>query len=367
MRILCSFVGGAGHLVPQLPLHEALCDAGHTLTLVGRSSAVRGAPGLYENVVAHPDRRSAATGTIAPLAPVDMEHELRVVERHFAGDAARESAARVAQHLSDHDLLVCDELDFGAMAVAQRAGIPVVVVAVIASGALVRPELLTSAFAALARDLSMAQDLGPRGDLFVIPFAPSMRDPLRADADALWMRPAETLPPTHDGSIVATLGTEFNTESGDLFDRILAALASIDAPSTLAIGRDLDVARFGRQPPHVRVEQFVDVAVLISRASVAVHHGGSGLFMQSVLGGAPQVLLPMGADQPLNAARVESLDIGDALDPLSASPGDIARSIRRNLDDAERRRRVVAVRASVVELPSTRQVVERIEEVLAAR
>ncbi len=297
-----------------------------------------------------------------------MEHELRVVGGHFAGDAARESAARVAQHLTDHDLLVCDELDFGAMAVAQQAGIPVVVVAVIASGALVRPERLEGAFAALARDLSMAQDLGPRGDVFVIPFAPAMRDPLRADPEnALWMRPAEALPPTHDGSIVATLGTEFNTESGDLFDRILAALASIDAPSTLAIGRDLDVARFGPQPPHVRVEQFVELGVLIPRASVVVHHGGSGLFMQSVLGGAPQVVLPMGADQPLNAARVEALDLGDVLDPLSASGDDIARSIRRNLDDAERRRRVAAVRDSVVALPSPRQVVERIEEVLAAR
>lgn len=361
VRIVCSFVGGAGHLVPQLPLHRALARAGHELTLLGRSSAVGSAGPLYREVVPRPDRRSAVTDSIAPIAPIDIEGELAVVERHFAGAAARDSAARVAPQLDGAGLLVCDELDFGAMAAAQRAGTPVVVVAVIASGALVRPARLRTALAALQRDLGATEPVRPFGDVFVVPFEPSMRAPGRpAPSNTLWMRPDPGGEPAPDGSIVATLGTEFNTESGDLFDRILLALAATGAPATLAIGRDLDPARFSAQPAHVRVERFVDLDALLPRASVVIHHGGSGLFVRSVLASAPQLVFPMGADQPFTAERVEQLRIGEVLDAAATDPESIAQSLDRLLSAHDQRSQVAALRARTLALPSPDSVAERI-------
>lgn len=361
--MLCSFVGGSGHFIPQLPLLRALVGAGHELTLIGRESAARSAPeGLFRRTVTRPDRRTEVSGEISPLAPVGVEAELSVVADHFAGAAARQSAAAVEAELADVDLVVCDELDFGAMAAGGEAGIPVVVVSVIASGALVRADRISDALERLRDELGLRQPIRYQGDLFVVPFAPTMRDPrFPAPEDAVWMRPDSGPEPEPDGSIVATLGTEFNTESGDLFDRILAAIGGVDFPAVVAVGRDLDPARFGIQPPHVRVEQYVDLGALVPRASVVLHHGGSGLFLQSVLGGAPQIVFPMGADQPFTAERVQQLGVGRVLDPLTAPTSAIRDAIAEIRADAATRNRVLDLRAETLTLPKPSAVIHHLE------
>jgi hypothetical protein len=363
MQVVCSFVGGAGHLLPQLPLHRALTAAGHSLVLVGRESATRIVPKqLYRRIVAHADARTAGASGISPLAPVDVEHELGVINNYFAGRAARRSAEQIESLLPGADLLVCDELDFGAMAAAQKAGVTTVVVAVIASGALVRPERLREALSALGDDLGCADTVRPHGDFLVVPFAPAMRDPnYPAPPEALWMRPDIGPAPRPDRSLVATLGTEFNTESGDLFDRILVALAGLEAPSTVAIGNDLDPARFGAMPPYVDIQRHVDFDESIPRASAVLHHGGSGLFLRCVLGGAPQLVFPMGADQPFTADQVTRLGIGLVLDPLNAASADISDAVANLRADPIIRERVLRLRESVVRLPDPSSVVSQLE------
>ncbi|GLJ61604.1 glycosyl transferase [Microbacterium barkeri] len=362
MRVLCSFVGGAGHLLPQLPLLRAFAAAGGELTLVGRVSATRAAPdGVFERVVSTQDRRARRATEIGPLGRVDRDAEIAVVADHFAGAAARRSAERVAPLLPGTDLLVCDELDFGAMAAAQGAGIPVVVVAVLASGALVRGDRIRAQLDALGGALGLSDAIRWQGDAFVVPFAPSLRDPGHpAPPHTLWLSPDAGASPDPDGSVVATLGTEFNTECGDLFERILAALADLGRPSVLAIGSDLDPARFGPQPGHVQVRRYVDLPALAARASAVIHHGGSGMLVASVLGGAPQVVLPMGADQPFNADRVSALGLGTVLDVHSATPSAIRDSAAALLADSDARMRVGAVREELLGLPSPADVAEEI-------
>lgn len=376
MKIVCSFVGGAGHLVPQLPLLRALADAGHELTLVGRQSAVASAPAeLFAAVVARPDPRSAASADIAPLMPVNVDAELAVVSSHFAGRAAEQSFDAVSPMLTGASMLVCDELDFGAMAAADLAGVPVVVVSVIATGALVRPALVTPSVLELRSRHGIAGAPRLRGDLFVVPFAPSMRQAASSEwadgPETVWMRPGPSGADTgaaaslFDGSIVVTLGTEFNTESGDLFDRILLALADIDAPVVVAIGRDLDPARFGPQPAHMRVERFVDLGALIPRASVVLDHGGSGLFTACVLGRAPQIVFPMGADQPFTAERVAALGVGLAMDAVASTPEQIRGAIERVRADTSMRANADALREELLALPSAESLLPRIDRVIA--
>lgn len=181
------------------------------------------------------------------------------------------------------------------------------------------------------------------------------------------MHPDLGLDPAPDGSIVATLGTEFNTESGDLFDRLLRALAETDVPSVVAVGRDLDPRRFGPQPSHVSVVQYADFRVLIPRAGAVLHHGGSGLFTSCVLGGVPQVVFPMGADQPFNADRVEHLGVGVVLDPLDATAPEIATLTSRLLGDTQMRARVGALRTEMLSLPDPSAIARLVENVVAAR
>jgi UDP:flavonoid glycosyltransferase YjiC (YdhE family) len=193
-----------------------------------------------------------------------------------------------------------------------------------------------------------------------------MRDPnYPAPPEALWMRPDIGPAPRPDGSLVATLGTEFNTESGDLFDRILVALARLEAPSTVAVGNDLDPARFGALPPYVDIERHVDFDASIPRASAVLHHGGSGLFLRCVLGGAPQLVFPMGADQPFTADRITRLGIGSVLDPVTAAPADISDAVAELQKDSVIRERVLNLRESVTRLPAPSSVVSQLVAAIA--
>lgn len=320
---------------------------------------------MFRRVAARQDGRTQVRDDISPLVPVNRDAEVRVVADYFAGVAARQSAEAVGHELSEIDVIMCDELDFGAMAAGARAGVPVVVVSVIASGALVRADLISDALEDLRQEIGLPEPIRYQGDLYVIPFARTMRDPVFPDPDdAGWMRPHVGHAPNPDGSIVATLGTEFNTESGDLFDRILDALAEIDAPSVVAVGRDIDPARFGPRPSQVRVEQYVDLGELIPRASVVLHHGGSGLFMSSVLGGAPQILFPMGADQPFTADQVQRLGVGMVLDPQTAASDVIREKVTAVTADTAMRDRIMALRIETLALPDPSELVKRVESLV---
>ncbi|WP_327724540.1 nucleotide disphospho-sugar-binding domain-containing protein [Streptomyces europaeiscabiei] len=54
--------------------------------------------------------------------------------------------------------------------------------------------------------------------------------------------------------------------------------------------------------------------VLFRRVAAVIHHGGSGTTTTATWAGAPQVVVPQGADQPYFASRVAALGIGAAHD-----------------------------------------------------
>lgn len=54
----------------------------------------------------------------------------------------------------------------------------------------------------------------------------------------------------------------------------------------------------------------VNQQVLFKRVAAVVHHGGAGTATAAARAGAPQVVVPQGADQPYWPARVAELGIG---------------------------------------------------------
>ena len=127
-----------------------------------------------------------------------------------------------------------------------------------------------------------------------------------------------------------TLGTVFNMESGDLFDRVLAGLRVLPAeilPVEIiaTVGAHIDPATFGAQPPHIRIARYIPQSSVLPRSSAVVSHGGSGTVLGALAYGVPQVLVPMGADQPFNADRCVALGVGRALDATSCTPMEVTR------------------------------------------
>ena len=118
-----------------------------------------------------------------------------------------------------------------------------------------------------------------------------------------------------------TLGTIFNLESGDLFERVLAGLRGLPGSVVVTVGRNLDPTSLGPQPANVHVHRFIPQSILLPHCDLVVSHAGSGSVVGALAHGLPMVLLPMGADQPLNAARAEALGVAELLDAVAATPG----------------------------------------------
>jgi UDP:flavonoid glycosyltransferase YjiC (YdhE family) len=241
-------------------------------------------------VAAPPERR--------PLVPADREHELQVLREYFGGVLRRHRAAGIAERCAEWrpDVLVCDEAAFSCQDVA----LPLAMVQITA------PRFVPT-------------DLAIRADLVLSPFPAGYRP-----GDAHRFRAHDAAPSTGD-EVYFTLGTIFPMECGDLFTRVLAGLAGRTV--TVSVGPHVDPAELGPQPPGVRVERHVDQAEVLPRCGVMVSHAGSGSVLAALAYGLPSVLLPIGADQPWNADRCAELGVASVLDPVTATPDDVAAAV----------------------------------------
>ncbi len=268
------------------------------------------------------------------------------------------------------DAIVCDETDFGSTIAAERLGLPCASVIVTAARSFARPELVAEPLDAIRAEHHLPPDpklelLG--GRLVLVPFPPSFRDPVSPlPVTAHAFRPfapvrAEAEVPT----VYFTLGTEFNVESGDLFARVLAGLRELPVDVVATVGRDIDPAELGPQPERVKVEQYVPQAEILPGASVVVSHAGSGSVLGALAHGLPMVLLPMGADQPYNAARCVAVGVGRALDVITATHSDVRDAVSAVLEDPAYRLAAERMCAEFAALPGPEYAVSLLEHRLA--
>jgi UDP:flavonoid glycosyltransferase YjiC (YdhE family) len=346
MRILFTFIGGLGHFDPMEPVARAAAAAGHDVAVACSGGVIaRIEQAGYPGLATSPPRSSGPRARdMTPISPVDA----RAAEIEFAENFADKGAHRHAGAVQDHirawrpDVIVRDEADFGSAIAAEVLGVPVATVLVLASGMLMRPDLISAPLTAVRAEHGLSPDpslsMLTRG-VVLSPFPPSFRSPasplsLPETTFAFRGGPSEVnpIPParTSRKRVYVTLGTVFNSGSGDLFERLLAGLAEVDADVVMTVGRDVDPAAFGTQPDHLRIESFVPQADLLPITDLVVSHGGSGTLMAALAHGLPSVLLPLGADQPHNAARAQALGLARTLDAATAAPD----AIRRSVDDA---------------------------------
>lgn len=348
VRVLFSFAGGVGHFLPTVAFARALARRGHEV----RYACQEGMVALVEATgwPAEPTGGASLLDRAArrPLAPVDRAAEERVMACFFAGKVAKARAAQLGELIGrwKPDLVVRDEVDFGAALAAEAAGLPHAAVAVIAAGRLTRPEVIERSLTAARTELGLDPEDAVQAlhrYLLLVPVPGSFRDPtVPLPATARCVRPAvledlslaadsgRTRPDPH---VYVSLGTIFPQESGDLFQRVLAGLATLPVEVTVTIGDAITPAELGDLPATVRVEPFLPLGQILPACDLVVSHGGSGTVIASLAVAVPQLVLAMGADQPDNADRCRDLEVGLALDPLSASPADIAEAATTVLRD----------------------------------
>jgi len=376
VRILFTFMGGNGHFVPLVSVAKATRAAGQTVAF-GCGQAMAATVEAAGFTVFGFGSGSANPPERLPLRPLDAAREDEEFREHFARRGAQGRVPLLRDLCAEWrpDLLVGDEADFAHMVTAERLGLPYATVLVMAAGSFVRAEVVGEAL----NELRTLYDLPPDPRLEMLskylvlsPFPPSFRDPaypLPARAHSFCPTRIEAgdwapswLAAMQDKPIVYfTLGTVFNMESGDLFGRVLAGLRKLSVNVVVTVGGHIDPAEFGEQPANIHIERYVAQEVILPTCSLVISHAGSGSVAGALAHGKPMVLIPMGADQPLNAARCVALGLARMLDPMTATPESVREAVSIVLVEPSYRLAAERLRDEFAALPGPEAMVRLLE------
>src|SRR5262249_55701895 len=108
-----------------------------------------------------------------------------------------------------------------------------------------------------------------------------------------------------------------------LIELVLAGLRDLSINVIATVGREIDPAEFGPQPANIQIARYIPQSAVLPHCAAVVSHGGSGSVTGALAHGLPMVVIPMGADQPLNAARCHDLGVARVLDAVEATPGTV--------------------------------------------
>jgi MGT family glycosyltransferase len=169
-------------------------------------------------------------------------------------------------------------------------------------------------------------------------------------------------------TVYVTLGTvpEWNRVSG-LFPTILAALRDEPLNVIATVGRNQDPAAFGPQPPHVRIERYIPQRLLLPYCNLMIAHGGFNTVLGALSAGVPLVILPVSADQPMNARSCATLGVAKVVGPEDRTPATIREAVREVLDDAGYRQRARRLVAAIQTLPGPEHGVALLERLATER
>jgi rhamnosyltransferase subunit B len=114
----------------------------------------------------------------------------------------------------------------------------------------------------------------------------------------------------HGPPVVFTPGTGA-PHLEQFFERARQCCERLGVPGILLGGSSVDPA--GERCGSVLHLREVELALLLPRARLLVHHGGMGTTARALEAGVPQIVIPYAYDQPDNGARVEALGAGKLL------------------------------------------------------
>jgi MGT family glycosyltransferase len=142
---------------------------------------------------------------------------------------------------------------------------------------------------------------------------------------------------------------------------VLAGLRDLPVDVVATVGPHVSPDEFQPLPENVRIEEYMPQSQVLPHCDAVVSHGGSGSVLGALAHGLPSVLLPMGADQPLNAARCEELGVARVLDAVRATPEAIRESVSIVLSGPSYRVAAELLRDEIARLPEPAQAVTLIE------
>jgi UDP:flavonoid glycosyltransferase YjiC (YdhE family) len=378
VKIMFASLGAYGHLYPMMPLAVACAEAGHEVVIA------TGKPFL--------ERLPLAT---VPGYPQDLEIDWAIQEtrrRHpdlhgqelslamFADVAAENVSPTMIEQCERlrPDLVIYEGMDSGAGVAAHVLGIPAAAYAI---------GLMTTDYSALhpltvgyQRDIWLRRDRTPpeqNGLLaaaVINPAPPSigrtgetqvMTIPIRSVAYnessagvPAWLQAPRTRP-----RVYLTLGT-VSFGAVEVLSHAIGEIAPLNVDILVAVGPEGEPAALGELPDNVRVERFVAQSEVLPLVDLIMHHGGTGTVLGALAAGLPQLLLPQGADQFVNAEILTAAGVVRALTSDPQQSGAIGEAVQPLLGDCPERQAASRLRDEIASMPAPADVVPALVELV---
>jgi UDP:flavonoid glycosyltransferase YjiC (YdhE family) len=376
VKIMFASLGAYGHVYPMMPLALACADAGHEVVIA------TGKPFL--------DRLPLPT---VPGYPTDLDLDWAIEEtrrRHpdlhgvgfslamFSDVTAEQVAPTMIEQCERirPDLVIFEGMDTGAGVAANVLGIPAAAYAI---------GLMSSVYAMLhpatvgyQRDLWLKRNRIPpeaNGLLaaaLINPAPPPLQGPDGTGAPTIpirsvaysesgaevpaWLTQQRTRP-----RVYLTLGT-VSFGAVEVLNRAIAEIAPLGVDILVTVGPDGEPAALGEVPDNVRIERFVAQSAVLPLVDLIVHHGGTGTVLGALAVGLPQLVLPQGADQFINAEILAAGGVARALPNDAQQPGAIGAAVQALLGDSPERQAAGRLREEIAAMPSPRDVVPALVE-----
>jgi UDP:flavonoid glycosyltransferase YjiC (YdhE family) len=373
VKILFSATPAHGHVLPLLPLARALRSRGHDIAFLTSAGL---APLLQEEefgmVPAGPmpdvliEEVHRRIGLDAPTNPTAESVVAFFVDTRL--DLGADEAVTGARAWQP-DLVVAEVCDYVGPLVAAELGVRW---ASVAFGPSLPPEL-TGPMATRARERYAERDVDAVDPAWIVdPCPPSLQvDGWAAPPNRIAIRPeAHRVPgretpgysPGGRPRVLVTFGTHFTEPA--VLDPILGELSALGVNLTVTLGFVAKPDDFPSAGSQVEFVSFTPLAELLPNVDAVLTHGGAGTTLGALAYGVPLVVVPQGADQFLQAARVAAARAGIAFGSDPVTPAAVANAVRAVLADPEIQGNARMIASEIAALPSPETVAADLEKKL---
>jgi UDP:flavonoid glycosyltransferase YjiC (YdhE family) len=180
--------------------------------------------------------------------------------------------------------------------------------------------------------------------------------PLRPEAHAAASDDGWTVGLPRDRPIVAiTFGTLFG--SADLETEVAWAAVEAGARVVVVTRNQLRI-----DDSRVHVVPWVSIPGLLNLCSAVIHHGGWGSTVAALAAAVPAIVVPLGADQEVQAARLASTGAAIAFRDGNHDRERLREAIESVVDDLAYRTNAARLATEIEAMPAPSEVVPLVEE-----
>jgi UDP:flavonoid glycosyltransferase YjiC (YdhE family) len=168
--------------------------------------------------------------------------------------------------------------------------------------------------------------------------------------------------------VCVTWGTSTTALGGDeafLLPRVVEALTPLDVEVVLAVSA-ADREKLGEVPGNCRVAESLPLHLVLPTCDAIVNQAGAATMLTAACHGLPQVLIPMTAESPFNAANFSASGAAIILEAAEASTETIGSAVTAALTDKTIRAAADKVRDEVAAAPPPAEVVRVLENLAGA-